>query len=194
MIDDPPGTAAAPSNSRESAEGAGWRLEPGTFLERWRAAGGRGHLSWRGVRTLWSARNEVIAKAFGDPTDAQRRAWMASLAEQRALPENLIVIPRARGIDGFRSFVLVGDTGEGDQSQWASVPALERQTASCDFMLIVSDVIYPAGHANQYPQKLSLPYANVDAPIYAIPGNHDWDDGTLQGFMLNFCGQETVPA
>ena len=42
------------------------------------------------MRTLWSARNEVIAEWLGDPTDAQRRAWMATLAEQGALPEDLV--------------------------------------------------------------------------------------------------------
>lgn len=54
------------------------------------------------------------------------------------------------------------------------------------FAVIASDVIYPTGSGNEYGDKFFRPYKDYDAPIYAIPGNHDWYDG-LGGFMRVFC-------
>ncbi|MFC6929709.1 metallophosphoesterase family protein [Actinomadura yumaensis] len=84
------------------------------------------------------------------------------------------------------SFALLGDTGEGDRSQYAVVPPLLRAAAGTDFMVIASDVIYPTGEAADYTAKFFRPYKDYPAPIYAIPGNHDWYDG-LRGFLRVFC-------
>ncbi len=54
------------------------------------------------------------------------------------------------------------------------------------FAVIASDVIYPTGSGNEYEDKFFRPYKDYDAPIYAVPGNHDWYDG-LGGFMRVFC-------
>ncbi|MCQ0014369.1 metallophosphoesterase family protein [Actinomadura madurae] len=84
------------------------------------------------------------------------------------------------------SFALLGDTGEGDRSQYAVVPPLLHAAAGTDFMIIASDVIYPTGDAGEYPEKLFRPYKDYPAPIFAVPGNHDWYDG-LRGFLHVFC-------
>jgi hypothetical protein len=62
-----------------------------------------------------------------------------------------------------------------------------------DFLFVTSDVVYPAGDANDYRRKFYFPYRGISQPIYAIPGNHDWDDGGLYGFMFHFCGQDQAP-
>ena len=53
--------------------------------------------------------------------------------------------------------------------------------------MIASDVIYPVGSTGDYGTKFFRPYRDYPAPLYAIPGNHDWYEG-LQGFMRVFCG------
>ena len=52
------------------------------------------------------------------------------------------------------------------------------------FMVIASDVIYPAGAMRDYEDKFYLPFKGFRKPIYAIPGNHDWFDA-LEGFIAN---------
>jgi hypothetical protein len=81
---------------------------------------------------------------------------------------------------------VLGDTGEGDASQYAVVPGLLKLGADTAFAVIASDVIYPTGSGNEYENKFFRPYQDYPAPIYAVPGNHDWYDG-LGGFMRVFC-------
>lgn len=179
--------AASPpsANSRASVGGAGWNCPPSGEL---RALRPRKPFSWLDPRPLLASRNDrlVRSKLFGgDPTNEQRRRWMAALG---------IADPRIDRTDlGERvSFVLAGDTGEGDMSQYVTVPLVDRLSAETDFMVIASDVIYPAGGAENYVENFYDVYDGYRHPIYAVPGNHDWYDG-LSGFMFHLCGVETVP-
>jgi hypothetical protein len=92
------------------------------------------------------------------------------------------------GIEGQDfSFIVIGDTGEGDASQYSLIGRyleLGRQKA-VKFIVISSDVIYPAGAMTDYEQNFYLPFQGFTKPIYAIPGNHDWFDA-LEGFNANF--------
>ena len=88
---------------------------------------------------------------------------------------------------GSFGFLVVGDTGEGDESQFALVPPLLSVGQDTHFMVICSDVVYPDGDVNEYLGKFCVPYEDYPKPIYALPGNHDWYDG-LNGFMVHFCG------
>ncbi|HEY8481867.1 MAG TPA: metallophosphoesterase [Spirillospora sp.] len=137
--------------------------------------------SWRRPSVLWRSRNDVLARIFGDPSNAIRRRCVAALRE-RGTPAAFTL---HRSAPEF-SFVVLGDTGEGDRSQYAVVPPLLNAAGDTDFMIIASDVIYPAGRADQYPEKFFRPYRDYPAPIYAVPGNHDWYDG-LRGFLYVFC-------
>jgi len=130
------------------------------------------------------ARNEKLAKIH-DPSNDQRRAWMAGVSADLTVRTEL---PRDRV-----SFLVLGDPGEGDASQFAVVPPLLRVGDDTDFMVIASDVVYPAGDANDYCRRLYMPYRDYKKPIYAVPGNHDWDDGGLFGFMFHFCDREDLP-
>ena len=152
-----------PDNSRTSEAGAGWTCQkPGTFhdLLPERVA----DFSWRRPRVLWRSRNDVLARLFGDPSNAIRRRCVAALRE-RGTPAAFTV---HRSEPEF-SFALLGDTGEGDRSQYAVVPALLNAAAGTDFMIIASDVIYPAGDADEYPDKFFRPYRDYPRPHLRHP-------------------------
>jgi hypothetical protein len=171
-------------NSRRSVAGAGWNCQPSGELKQLRP---HRPFSWLDPRPLIASRNDKLARARllgADPTNDERRRWMAALGD----PD-----PRIDRSDLRRvSFVLAGDTGEGDMSQYVTVPLLDRLSEQTDFMAIASDVIYPAGGAENYVQNFYDVYDGYRRPIYAVPGNHDWYDG-LSGFMFHLCGVETVP-
>lgn len=85
------------------------------------------------------------------------------------------------------SFVVIGDTGEGDASQHVLRDQLLTVTNSPDvrFVVISSDVVYPTGAMRDYEAKFWLPFKGVTRPVYAIPGNHDWYDA-LESFAATF--------
>lgn len=186
---DSPGGVPATDSSRASLAGAGWNCSKGAYREL--LPPGSPRFSWLRPSVLWASRNDKVARRLGDPTAELRRRW---IEQQRArLPSGLLpdfVIDRT-DLDSF-SFLLVGDPGEGDDSQYATVPPLLAQSEGTDFMVICSDVIYPAGESREYEQKHYRPYKDYPRPIYALPGNHDWYDG-LTGFMLSFCGADAPP-
>ncbi|WP_189707345.1 metallophosphoesterase family protein [Streptomyces anandii] len=169
-------------SSRDTVEGAGWSAsEPGTYRKL--LPGRVKKLSWLDPRTLWAARNGVVASWFGDPTGRTRARWVAQRAAAGAPADKVI---RREEADRF-SFMVIGDTGEGDESQYAVVPGFLRVSQGTSFGVIASDVIYPVGRADDYGTKFFRPYRDYPAPLYAIPGNHDWYED-LGGFMRVFCG------
>ena len=176
------------SSSRDSLAGAGWDgRRVGTYRDLM-PAGARGrHFSWLDPRTLWqSRRNEWIARFLKDPVDDERRRLVDTQRQRPDVPEDFII--DRSDLDPAR-FLVVGDTGEGDESQFALVPPLLEVGEDTQFMVICSDVIYPSGEVNEYLDKFCIPYKDYPGPIYALPGNHDWYDG-LNGFMVHFCGAE----
>jgi hypothetical protein len=96
---------------------------------------------------------------------------------------------RPDGVDagGDFSFIVIGDPGEGDASQYSLVSRYLKLGLSDEvkFLVVSSDVIYPAGSMHDYETNFYLPFQGFAKPIYAIPGNHDWFDA-LEGFNANF--------
>ncbi|MGW2647287.1 metallophosphoesterase family protein [Streptomyces sp. NPDC001393] len=173
-------------SSRDTAQGAGWgSAEPGVYKQLMPDHVEK--LSWLNPRTLWAARNGVLASWFGDPTGRTRSRWVARRQAVGAPSDK--VIERADG-DRF-SFMVIGDTGEGDDPQYAVVPGFLKASQGTDFAVITSDVIYPVGSTDDYDSKFFRPYQDYPAPIYAIPGNHDWYED-LGAFMRVFC-DDTPP-
>ncbi|WP_406489992.1 metallophosphoesterase family protein [Streptomyces phaeochromogenes] len=168
-------------SSRDTAEGAGWgTAERGDYKQLMPHRVEK--LSWLNPKTLWPARNGVLASWFGDPTGRTRSRWV----EQRTVagaPADKVV--RRDDPDHF-SFMVIGDTGEGDDPQYAVVPGFLKVSQDTRFAVLASDVVYPVGTADDYGTKFHRPYQDYQAPIYAIPGNHDWYED-LQGFMRVFC-------
>jgi acid phosphatase type 7 len=66
------------------------------------------------------------------------------------------------------------------------------------FFYHLGDVVYYAGESANYWPEFYEPYLNYNAPIVAIPGNHDGDvnpvtnESSLQAFGRNFCSQSAV--
>jgi hypothetical protein len=85
------------------------------------------------------------------------------------------------------SFIVIGDTGEGDASQHVLRDSLLRAAALPEvrFVVLASDVVYPTGAMKDYEARFWLPFKGVQKPVYAIPGNHDWYDA-LEGFAATF--------
>jgi hypothetical protein len=180
-------------SSRTSRAAAGWDcadwVDPS---DRYRPdrerPGKRRQFSWLGWRPLWDSRNDKIARRrwVGDSTDYERTRWVK--AQRRLGIDPDIPITRYRNQENV-SFMVLGDPGEGDDSQYQVLSPLMEKARGTDFTYIVSDVIYPAGDAREYEDKFAYPYRELPGPIYAVPGNHDWYDG-LHGFMTLLCGAD----
>jgi Calcineurin-like phosphoesterase len=211
--------AGAPSSRRDEAA-AGW-YEPGEGppLGDWQADLGKRSFpkwdtfSWLSVRTLLESANDAIAKRAPTIIRDRRRRYVA--AQRTAGAERADHGPPTPALGSFGPdfvvdwtglkrprFLLVGDPGEADASQYATIaPLLEVHDGGpawegggldkSDFMVVLSDVIYPAGDVNDYVNGFYIPFRHYDRPIYAIPGNHDWYDG-LSGFMFHHCGAEPL--
>jgi uncharacterized protein YaaQ len=218
----PPPCAEVP-NSTNSEEAAGWAIpaDYDPFKPYWleplrdRRKPKWDSFSWLTVRALVESLNDIVGKAGRTIVRGRRNRWVAG---QRAAGVEHAFGGEDEGNRGWGSFkrdfvvdwteaknarfILLGDPGEADASQYAPIEPLanvhkgdfEGATPGCrpsDFMVIVSDVIYPAGDINEYVNAHYLPYRDYDRPIYALPGNHDWYDG-LNGFMYHFCAAESL--
>ena len=169
---------------------------------------GMGNFSWFSPAPLLASINDIIAKGVDDVINAHRQGWLSRQrnASAEVIDDDLRIgirsmSPRAETSTDRQlkelTFLIVGDPGERDASQYAVVEPL---LSTCDdgapdgsaFLVIASDVIYPAGDVNDYIDGFYLPFERYKPPILAIPGNHDWYDG-LNGFMYHFCGQQPLP-
>ena len=129
--------------------------------------------------------------------EARTDTWREAMV--RAVPAGGGATPfavTAPGTDtGDFSFVVIGDTGEGDASQHALRDQLLTVAAREDvrFVAISSDVVYPNGSMVDYEAKFWLPFKGVTKPVFAIPGNHDWYDA-LEAFLATFLQPDAARA
>jgi hypothetical protein len=86
--------------------------------------------------SLWRARNDKLVRWFGDSTNDSRRAWVA-IQRERGNDGDFLVSRFAERSE--ISVVRAGDTGQGDGSQYAVVPGLQRRCDDTDSMFICSD-------------------------------------------------------
>jgi len=165
--------------------------------------------NWGEWSTLISARDEKILEweltgVAGVPEHVDnelRTAWLQSIRDQPGGPSRLeeiaadpdALLLRPEGVPERVSFLLIGDPGEGDLSQWALRRPLCEVGGDADFAVILSDVIYPAGEAHHYRDRFHGTLRLLRMPVYAIPGNHDWDDGTLASFVTQFVAGAPEP-
>src|SRR5436190_1403844 len=117
----------------------------------------------------------------------------ASLAAG-VVPEKIFAVePGGVNNEGDFSFIVIGDTGEGDPSQMSLrdqlIAAGNREQVK--FLVVSSDVIYPDGKMKDYETNFYLPFKGFGKPIYAIPGNHDWFDAN-DGFNANFLDHDSA--
>lgn len=155
-------------------------------------------LSWIAARTLIESVNDVLGRGTQGLVENLRAHWTKK--------DETLTIPAA----GVSRFLVIGDTGEQDPSQYVVAPALARAARESSdreragFVLVLSDVIYPSGNVNDYVDGFYKPYRSnrvpdlqapldvrdkfslpENVPVYAMPGNHDWYDG-LYGFAHQF--------
>lgn len=103
---------------------------------------------------------------FGDPNPPDRSIEFSRLLE-----------PYINSDNGFR-IVILGDTGEGDRSQYGLVPLI--RAFNPDLIIINGDVAYPAGRIgadqseDDFISGFFKPYNNFNCPIWATPGNHEY--------------------
>lgn len=152
------------------------------------------HHRWAAASPILESLNDFVARSFDDPVNDLRMRWMQVQKEVEDDHYPGLIINTHKPGQSHR-FLILGDPGEADDSQYAVIDPLLSVHAmdETDFMVILSDVIYPAGDVNHYINAFYIPYKDYDKLIYAIPGNHDWYSG-LDGFMYHFCSAEPQPA
>src|SRR3712207_9449028 len=69
--------------------------------------------SWLSPAPLWRSRNQIVGRLLGDPTNDERRRWMEIQRREGKLQPDLVIQDHA-DLEEF-SFLVVGDTGEGDE-------------------------------------------------------------------------------
>jgi uncharacterized membrane protein HdeD (DUF308 family) len=145
--------------------------------------------SWYFNTENWAS--AVWEKVAEERTDEWRQAMIAAV-ERAVVPAGVArealfeVRPEGVAEAADWSFLVIGDTGEGDPSQ-ASLRDRYLDLghrADVRFLVIASDVIYPGGAMRDYEFNFYLPFKGFAKPIYAIPGNHDWF-AALDGFAAN---------
>jgi Calcineurin-like phosphoesterase len=159
-------------------------------------------------------------RAFGDPDltpdnfSSFSKQEIAADTAARGL-EQLEPIPPVRsttpmdlssviGADGVKKiqnagkiiFHAVGDTGgiHSPQFQFGVADAMANDlTGGASFWYHLGDVVYYFGQEQYYFEQFYDPYRDYNAPIFAIPGNHDGavykgeTAKSLDAFLANFC-------
>lgn len=97
---------------------------------------------------------------------------------------------------GQITFHTVGDTGgiHNPEFQFAVADAMADDVENgASFWYHLGDVVYYFGQEQYYFDQFYDPYRDYDAPIFAIPGNHDGalfngeTAKSLDAFLANFC-------
>jgi hypothetical protein len=103
---------------------------------------------------------------------------------------------------GKITFHAVGDSGgiHNPQFQFAVADAMAGDLKSdAAFFYHLGDVVYYFGQEQYYFEQFYDPYRDYNAPIFAIPGNHDGavfpgEPGkSLDAFVANFCASQPGP-
>jgi uncharacterized membrane protein HdeD (DUF308 family) len=153
----------------------------------------------------WYFNTENWASGFWDHYAAIRtdtwRAEMVQAVKEEYRGKNLTdgqffqVTPEGVTDGKDFSFIVIGDTGEGDASQHILRDQFLLLNAQPEmkFLVVSSDVIYPSGAMKDYEPKFYLPFKGFTKPIYAVPGNHDWYDA-LEAFTANFLEPDAARA
>ena len=138
---------------------------------------------------------QEITKARVDPWRKRGAEDVEADALKKGIPKEKIFAVETENESqaGDFSFIVIGDTGEGDPSQMVLrdqlIAAGKRENVK--FLVLSSDVIYPDGKMKDYETNFYLPFKGFDKPIYAIPGNHDWFDAD-EGFNANFLDHDSA--
>lgn len=129
----------------------------------------RGPGFWLRWGNVWASRRKLLR---ADHSKEWRDAFHGTLGPEnpdRTVPFSRLLTKPAT--DGFR-FLILGDTGEGDRSQYGLLPLIRALDPG--FMIINGDVAYPAGGTDDFLHGFWEPYTGLGIPIWAVPGNHEY--------------------
>lgn len=136
--------------------------------------GERGIGYWLRPKNLWASR-QIFMRVdysnewryeFGNPDPPDRAVQLSSIIKSNKNTRESFKI------------IILGDTGEGDRSQYGLLPLLREFNP--DMIIINGDVAYPAGRIgagkndDDFMAGFFYPYSNLDIPIWATPGNHEY--------------------
>ncbi|PLX31769.1 MAG: hypothetical protein C0600_04745 [Ignavibacteria bacterium] len=146
----------------------------------------RGPGYWLRAGNLLAARRKLRL----DYTNEWRYAFGEPRPLSRSVPVSSLFAPKPE--DSY-SIIILGDTGEGDRSQYGLLPLLRHLNA--DMMIINGDVAYPAGRSgsgnrndDDFLAGFFEPYKDLGIPIWATPGNHEYySEGEGRAFHSIFC-------
>lgn len=128
----------------------------------------RGVGYWLRFPNLWASRRSFLRSD-------RSNEWRHAFTEERPPPHHrstsFAALHGKPDGDGFR-FLILGDTGEGDESQYGFLPVIRQLDP--DFMIINGDIAYPAGREEDYVEGFFQPYNGLGIPIWATPGNHEY--------------------
>jgi hypothetical protein len=109
---------------------------------------------------------------------------LASLSACNTIDEKIInsdiIIDNNTSEPGVVKFIVIGDTGHGNDSQLQVSDAINKKCdqSSCDFILLLGDNIYQSGvdsvNDEQFQTKFEIPYSKITVPFYPVLGNHDY--------------------
>jgi hypothetical protein len=86
---------------------------------------------------------------------------------------------------GVVRFIVIGDTGEGNEDQYAVADAIIAtcEVKGCDFGMLTGDNFYDSGVSGtddpQWQSKFEDVYMGIQFPMYAVLGNHDYGGGGI---------------
>jgi uncharacterized membrane protein HdeD (DUF308 family) len=153
-------------------------------------------MSWYADTENWAA--GIWNSWAEERTDVWRQAMVRAVWDQGSVqdpPRAFAVQPLGVASGAGFSFLVIGDTGEGDASQHALrarfLEVVRREDVK--FVVISSDVVYPTGAMKDYEANFWLPFMGTTKPVYAIPGNHDWYDA-LESFVATFLEPDAARA
>lgn len=139
-------------------------------------------------RTPWRSQRRYQFSE-GDWTSREDGAWADGVywKVQGRSADGTLSFSETRFVDVLPKtrFVAVGDTGNGNATQYAVADAMATVCGDqgCDFVLLLGDNIYPEGVTSpdpavdpQWDDKFEIPYADLSIPFYPVLGNHDYGD------------------
>ncbi|GEM_PF-4801184 len=103
------------------------------------------------------------------------------------------MIDRFQDAETF-SFQLIGDTGEGDNSQLvmaSDFTKMPQRYPDTRFAIILGDIVYPDGDDSDYEKRFFIPYRDYPKPIIGVVGNHDWYS-KLRGYQKHFLSESAL--
>jgi len=128
----------------------------------------RGIGFWLRLGNLWASRRKFLRSDRSNEWRYQFHGAAAPPPDRSVSFSGLLDRPVA---GGFR-FLILGDTGEGDRSQYGLLPLI--RVLQPDFLIINGDVAYPAGSTEDFRAGFFEPYRDLHIPIWAVPGNHEY--------------------